>query len=147
MKLAGLFIVVVGIVCVVFALNMTVFVETGFGRVANISLMEERRIYIGLSISAIVAGLALFIASQFVKKEVKTSEGIQGSRDGNIYIKGGEIDLNQVLSLANELRQTNKQSSYLSLLEGNKSKLEGIKSTLPNNLKDDFDLALKDYLD
>lgn len=147
MKLAGLFIVVVGIVCVVFALNMTVFVETGFGRVANISLMEERRIYIGLSISAIVVGLALFIASQFVKKEVKTSEGIQGSRDGNIYIKGGEIDLNQVLSLANELRQTNKQSSYLSLLEGNKSKLEGIKSTLPNNLKDDFDLALKDYLD
>lgn len=147
MKLAGLFIVVVGIVCVVFALNMTVFVETGFGRVANISLMEERRIYIGLSISAIVVGLALFIASQFVKKEVKTSEGIQGSRDGNIYIKGGEIDLNQVLSLANELRQTNKQSSYVSLLERNKSKLEGIKSTLPNNLKDDFDLALKDYLD
>ncbi|CAM3554187.1 hypothetical protein [Xenorhabdus nematophila] len=66
MKITGTVVITIGVILAIFALTMNVSVDTAFGRVNNIGLMEDRHMYTIVSLFIVAAGLALLIAGSFM---------------------------------------------------------------------------------
>jgi len=59
MKVIGILAICAGVILALFAYNLDTSVDTGFGRVNNIGLMESRTNFLHTGLAAIVAGILL----------------------------------------------------------------------------------------
>lgn len=77
MRTIGTILLCIGVLTLILTLNMDTTVTTGFGRVHNIGLMDQRRTCLIVSIAAIVVGLGMAVAGKCLARyeEGNTREG------------------------------------------------------------------------
>lgn len=108
MKIFGIVIIIGSLLLGFYAFNMETSVYSGFGRVSNISLMNQQQNYLYVSGLCLLVGIILFVASNFIKKETIISEQL------NLFeeIKT-EKGFNFKLPISNEVNFLNVKSEIL----------------------------------